>query len=78
MEVHLGYCVTRSALEERRFRLVSKLSALTTALAQLIGQNHATFLQAKADCEEAREELADVRRQIQNHQVDHKCSPYCL
>lgn len=78
MEVQMGFCETRSSLERRCFKLVNKLSVLTTALTQLIETNHATFLAAKADCDEARRELADVRRQIQGHQVDHKCSPYPL
>lgn len=78
MGIHTADCSTRCSLEERRIRLVSKLSALTTRLTQLIEKNHTTFLAAKADCEDARRELADVRRQIHDHKIDHKCSSYSL
>lgn len=37
MENSTDYCAIRSSLEEQRFGLVSRLSALTTALTKLVG-----------------------------------------
>lgn len=77
MKIHAGYCIARNSLEQRRLRLVGKLSDLSTALTQLIGKNHSTFLATKVQCEQVREELVAVRRQIQNHLIDHRCCQYC-
>lgn len=73
MEVHPEYCATRISLEQRRLRLVSRLSALTSALTGLIGKNHATFLTSIAACQRTRVELVGIRRQIRVHRIEHRC-----
>lgn len=73
MDGFADYCAARSALEESRLRLVGKLATLTTKLMELIGQNHGAFLASKAECEQTRDELAEVHRQIRNHRLEHRC-----
>lgn len=47
MEVHTEYCSTRSSLEQRRLKLVSRLSDLTTGLTKLVGQTMRIFLRRR-------------------------------
>lgn len=73
MEIQTGYCTTRNDLEQRCQRLVSRLSTLTTRLATLVGMDPRAFLQTKAECQQTREDLADSRRQLQDHRTAHRC-----
>lgn len=73
MESRTGYCATRSTLEQRRLRLAGRLSALTTGLTTLIGKNHLVFLESLAACQRTRVEIAEIRRQIRIHRIEHRC-----
>lgn len=73
MDLTSQYCPDRRNLEERVWVLVSRLSASTGQLLNLIGKNHQVFLSAKADCGQTRDEIIELRRQLDGHRFAHGC-----
>lgn len=73
MDLTCQYCPDRRNLEERVWVLVSRLSALTGRLLDLVGKNHQVFLSAQADCGHTRDEIIELRRQLQGHRSVHHC-----
>ena len=73
MDAYAEYCPTRGSLEQHTVTLIARLSALTTHLTKLIGQDHNAFLAAKAECQQTREDLANSRRLVHDHRIVHGC-----
>ena len=67
------YCPTRRNLEERTNNLVSRLAMITGRLLLLIGNNHHLFTETKAECTTLRAEIAEARRNLDDHRVLHQC-----
>ncbi|MGZ4788125.1 MAG: hypothetical protein ACXVZX_06370 [Terriglobales bacterium] len=67
------YCHVRRTLEERGYYLTSRLSLLSTQLMKLIGNDRGAFTDTKMQCADVRDEIVDVRRELQEHRTEHGC-----
>lgn len=69
----VAYCSIRRDLEDRSWNLSSRLFELSSRLLALVGKNHRQFLDAKALCEHAREDIDDSLLRLRIHRQKHGC-----
>lgn len=73
MDLTTQYCANRRNLEENVWVRVSRLSALTSRLLNLIGKDHRDFILTQIACSDARADIVDLRRRLDTHRLAHHC-----
>jgi hypothetical protein len=73
MVFSVTYCPTRRALEERSWKLVSRLSKTAGRLLGSAGVDHRAFNATTLECREIRALIVESHEVLRAHRLSHGC-----